>query len=45
MHKKLIEITKQLAANVNQLSFADPVTCVYNPLDYAWKPHEAFLKK
>ena len=45
MHKKLSEISKQLATEANQLSFSAPVSCVYNPLDYAWKPHEAFLKK
>ena len=27
------------------LSFAPPVTTVYNPLEYAWEPHRAYLRK
>lgn len=43
--KQLITAAKKLRREVNQLSFGDPVTHVYNPLDYAWKSHEAFLCK
>ena len=41
----IIEITKQLSDTVDPLTFGDPVTHVYNPLKYAWKPHLRFLKK
>ena len=30
---------------MNKLAFADPVTHVYNPLDYAWAMHEAFIDR
>jgi single-strand selective monofunctional uracil DNA glycosylase len=30
---------------VADLSFSPPVTHVYNPLDYAWKPHRAYLER
>ena len=28
-----------------KLAFAPPVTHVYNPLDYAWAAHEAYLRR
>jgi single-strand selective monofunctional uracil DNA glycosylase len=30
---------------VNELTFAAPVAFVYNPLDYAWEPHRAYLQQ
>jgi single-strand selective monofunctional uracil DNA glycosylase len=30
---------------VKELRFAPPVTHVYNPLDYAWAAHEAYLRR
>lgn len=39
----LIQSTQRLRDAVNKLSFAPPVTHVYNPLDYAWPAHEAYL--
>ncbi len=45
MSKRLISITKELSKGVEALSFSDPVAYVYNPLDYAWKSHSAYLKK
>ncbi len=45
MHKKIIDITKVLKIGVDRLRFNMPVACVYNPLDYAWKSHEAYLRK
>lgn len=41
----LIESAKRLRAAVNQLRFAPPVSHVYNPLDYAWTAHEAYLRQ
>jgi len=41
----LIDASKKLARAVGSLSFAPPVAFVYNPLEYAWKPHAAYLKR
>ena len=42
---RLIEVSRRLSARVSALTFALPVTHVYNPLEYARRPHEAYLKK
>lgn len=36
---------KRLRTAANHLTFADPITHVYNPLDYAWAMHEAFIER
>ena len=36
-------IDKALSNEVGALNFQEPVTHVYNPLDYAWAPHQAYL--
>ena len=41
----LVRIDRKLSKEVSALSFAEPVCHVYNPLDYARGPHEAFLKR
>jgi single-strand selective monofunctional uracil DNA glycosylase len=41
----LIEAAQKLSAEVEKLRFALPVTHVYNPLLYAWKGHEMYLKR
>ena len=41
----LIDVSRRLSACAGALTFAPPVTHVYNPLHYARKPHEAYLKK
>lgn len=40
----LIQISKNLSAAINSLEFSEPVTHVYNPLEYAILPHEKYLK-
>ena len=45
MSKRLITITRELSKGVGALSFSEPVTHVYNPLQYAWKSHRAYLNK
>jgi single-strand selective monofunctional uracil DNA glycosylase len=40
----LVEVSRRLSARVSALSFAPPVTHVYNPLEYARRPHEIYLK-
>lgn len=39
----LIEIASALRSEVEGLAFGPPVVTVYNPLDYAWAPHRAYL--
>ena len=40
----LLPVTRRLRAAVQPLGFAEPVTHVYNPLDYAWEVHRSYLK-
>jgi single-strand selective monofunctional uracil DNA glycosylase len=40
----LVQAALRLRHAVSKLSFALPVTHVYNPLDYAWAAHEAYLR-
>lgn len=40
----LVEAARDLSERVQTLSFADPVAYVYNPLDYAWSAHQAYLR-
>jgi single-strand selective monofunctional uracil DNA glycosylase len=42
---QLISAAKKLSTGVNQLTFAEPVTHIYNPLDYAWEPHRLYLER
>jgi single-strand selective monofunctional uracil DNA glycosylase len=41
----LVESAKRLRDAVGKLRFAPPVSHVYNPLDYAWAAHEAYLRR
>ena len=41
----LIAATRQLSADLEKFSFGPPVAYVYNPLDYAWEMHEAYLRR
>jgi single-strand selective monofunctional uracil DNA glycosylase len=43
--QQLVKSARQLCAGVGKLRFAPPVAYVYNPLDYAWPAHKAYLKK
>ncbi len=42
---QLITAAKTLSAKVNGLTFAKPVTHIYNPLDYAFAAHQLYLEK
>lgn len=42
---ELIAAARELAESVDRLKFKLPVAHVYNPLDYAWAPHELYLRK
>ena len=39
----IVSIARTLARRTGALPFAPPVTHVYNPLEYAWAPHRAYL--
>ncbi len=41
----LRRISRDLGERVERLSFSAPVACVYNPLTYAWKLHQAYLDR
>ncbi len=45
VRKVVLAAAKKLCKEIDALSFGDPVTHVYNPLDYAWKPHQAYLSR
>ena len=45
MSDSLIDSAKRLRDAVKRLRFAPPVSNVYNPLDYAWGAHEAYLEQ
>src|ERR1700719_5172168 len=40
---ELIAAAQRLSAGVGKLKFGEPVTHVYNPLEYAWRAHELYL--
>jgi single-strand selective monofunctional uracil DNA glycosylase len=41
----LIAAAQKLSKNVGQMKFSAPVSHVYNPLEYAWGPHELYLRR
>ncbi len=41
----LIDAARRLSAAVDAMRFAPPVSHIYNPLDYAWTPHEIYLRR
>ena len=41
----LIAAARELSARVDALAFAPPVSHIYNPLAYAWEPHELYLRR
>lgn len=41
----LVKLAQELSVAVDALSFAPPVTHVYNPLTYAWDIHTAYLNR
>ncbi len=42
---QLVAAARDLAKAIDKLKFSAPVTHVYNPLDYAWAPHETYLRR
>lgn len=44
LQSRLITAAKDLSHAMGQLEFEEPVTHIYNPLDYAWPLHEQFIR-
>jgi single-strand selective monofunctional uracil DNA glycosylase len=42
---ELLETSRDLSAALSRLRFGAPTTHVYDPLDYAWAPHAAYLER
>lgn len=42
---RLIQAAQSLSRAVTTLHFAAPITHTYNPLEYAWAPHEEYLRR
>lgn len=42
---RLIKSARRLAQETSKLRFSPPVEYVYNPLEYAWTPHERYLRE
>ena len=42
---ELVSAARKLARDVDKLTFAAPVVCVYDPLTYAWAAHEQYLRR
>lgn len=43
--EQLIDAALRLSEAVDRLHFSPPVSHVYNPLSYAWTPHELYLRR
>ena len=43
--EQLIVAARELSKAAGRLTFSPPVTHVYNPLAYAWKAHEEYLRR
>ena len=43
--QQLIRAARRLDQAMSRLKFGPPVQLVYNPLRYAWAPHELYLRK
>lgn len=41
----LVDVSRRLSRTVSKLEFSDPVSYVYNPLQYARRPHELYLSR
>jgi len=43
--RDLVRAARRLSQEVSRLTFSSPVSHVYNPLAYAWAPHETYLRR
>ena len=42
---RMIRAARELCAAIERMKFKTPVSHSYNPLDYAWSAHEAYLRE
>jgi single-strand selective monofunctional uracil DNA glycosylase len=42
---KVLVATADLRDEVDEFTFGPPVACIYNPLRYAWRLHEQYVRK
>ena len=42
---EVLAAARELSDEMNALHFSPPVACTYNPLDYAWAGHEAYVRR
>ena len=42
---EVLSAARELSERMNTLRFAPPVAYTYNPLDYAWAGHEAYVRR
>jgi single-strand selective monofunctional uracil DNA glycosylase len=42
---RLIAAARKLSTEVERMRFSPPASHVYNPLEYAWTPHEQYLRR
>lgn len=42
---ELIQPARKLSEDLENVEFSPPVAFVYRPLDYAWTPHETYLRR
>jgi single-strand selective monofunctional uracil DNA glycosylase len=45
MSRTIVDVSKTLRERLRPMRFAPPVTHVYDPLQYAWAPHESYLRR
>ena len=45
MPEKIIRITRRLVRELEPLRFSEPIACVYNPLVYARRAHEQYIRR
>jgi single-strand selective monofunctional uracil DNA glycosylase len=43
--QQLLSAGRELSRSLSALRFAPPIVHVYNPLQYAWAPYEAYVKR
>jgi single-strand selective monofunctional uracil DNA glycosylase len=42
---RLLAAARELSASLASLRFPPPIACVYDPLQYAWAPYEAYVSR
>jgi single-strand selective monofunctional uracil DNA glycosylase len=45
LEEQLVAAARELGLQAGKLRFREPVTHVYNPLEYAWDAHETYLRR